>query len=145
MRDYYRILDKLGEGAFGEVRKCVYREKSTSKSFYKQYRAVKIISKNHLDEKGEKSFQNEVEMMLDLTGMFKNVDKDKQVDQQTHPSIVKMFHYFEDARRYLLVTELCEKGELFNYIHEQDGKIERDQSALILKQVISAVLFMHKK
>ena len=35
MRDYYRILDCLGAGAFGEVRKCVYREKSSSKSFYK--------------------------------------------------------------------------------------------------------------
>ena len=35
MRDYYRIADLLGAGAFGEVRKCVYREKSESKSFYK--------------------------------------------------------------------------------------------------------------
>lgn len=35
MRDYYRIADCLGAGAFGEVRKCVYREKSSSKSFYK--------------------------------------------------------------------------------------------------------------
>lgn len=56
-----------------------------------------------------------------------------------------MFHYFEDARRYLLVTELCEKGELFGYLRENDAKIEHDQAALILKQVISAVLFMHNK
>lgn len=56
-----------------------------------------------------------------------------------------MFHYFEDARRYLLVTELCEKGELFQYIRDHDAKIEHDQAALILKQVISAVLFMHNK
>lgn len=68
MRDYYRILDCLGAGAFGEVRKCVYREKSSSKSFYKQYRAVKIMSKNHMDDKGYKSFQNEVEIMLYLNG-----------------------------------------------------------------------------
>jgi len=24
MRDYYRILEILGEGAYGEVRKCIY-------------------------------------------------------------------------------------------------------------------------
>ena len=24
MRDYYRILETLGEGAYGEVRKCIY-------------------------------------------------------------------------------------------------------------------------
>ena len=71
MRDYYRILDQIGAGAFGEVRKCVYREKSTSKSFYKQYRAVKIISKNHMDDKGLESFKNEVEIMLYLIDKLK--------------------------------------------------------------------------
>ena len=58
---------------------------------------------------------------------------------------MKYYHYFEDPRRFLLVSELCDKGELFKYIQENDGKIEIDQTALILKQVTSAVLFMHCK
>lgn len=71
MRDYYRILDCLGAGAFGEVRKCVYREKSVeNKSFYKQYRAVKIIAKNYMDKKGYESFYNEVETMLILNNQI---------------------------------------------------------------------------
>lgn len=81
MRDYYRILDCLGAGAFGEVRKCVYREKSDNKSFYKQYRAVKIISKNHLDEKGIKSFQGEVEVMLKLNGRLKTSFEQQEIDK----------------------------------------------------------------
>jgi len=101
-----------------------------------------------MDDKGLMSFKNEVEIMLYLTNKLRSdlFDGDEDVDeQQTHPSIVKIFHYFEDARRFLLVTELCEKGELFGYIQENDGKIELDQAALILKQVISALLFMHNK
>ena len=46
MRDYYRITDLLGEGAYGEVRKCIYKEEELDKgSSYKQYRAVKILKK----------------------------------------------------------------------------------------------------
>lgn len=60
-----------------------------------------------------------------------------------HPSILDVYHYFEDTKRFMLVTELCSKGELFQYIQDQNGKIELDQCAMILKQVISAVDYVH--
>ncbi len=75
MRDYYRICENpLGTGAFGEVRKCVYRESTQSKSYFKQYRAVKIIGKNHMEQSDLKMFHNEVEIMLYLEGK----DKDRE-------------------------------------------------------------------
>ena len=143
MRDYYRILSLIGAGAFGEVRTCVFREKKTeTKTFFKQYRAVKIISKNHMDEKGRASFFNEVDIMLDLSGEYdrmkkikenKAANKTEEVTSECHPSIVNMFHYFEDTKRYLLISEYCKGGELFQYIQNENGKIEHDLSALILK------------
>jgi hypothetical protein len=51
MRDFYRILDpKLGEGAYGEVRKCVFKNKNDLKSATKEFRAVKILRKNYMED-----------------------------------------------------------------------------------------------
>ena len=82
--------------------------------------------------------------MLELKGAF-NEKKEDSGEQYTHPSIVNIFHYFEDTKRYLLVTELCQHGELYKYFVDQNYKIEVNQAALILKQVLSAISFMHKK
>jgi hypothetical protein len=51
MRNYYRILDPpLGKGAYGEVRKCIYKEDiQNKKSSIKEFRAVKILSKAHME------------------------------------------------------------------------------------------------
>ena len=53
MRDYYRILDpELGKGAYGEVRKCIYKDNIMDKiSSLKQFRAVKIMSRAYMEEK----------------------------------------------------------------------------------------------
>ena len=59
MRELYRILDpKLGEGAYGEVRKCVYKDKSIigRKSAFKEFRAVKILSKDYMEDKDVRNF-----------------------------------------------------------------------------------------
>ena len=59
MRNNYRILDPpLGVGAFGEVRKCMYTEMCDlamnlkTQQPFKEYRAVKILKKEHMDKIG---------------------------------------------------------------------------------------------
>lgn len=132
MRDYYRILDpELGKGAYGEVRKCIYKENiMDKKSSLKQFRAVKIMSRAYMEDKDVTNFQNEVVMMLNLN------------EAQGHPNILKIYNYFEDPKRYLLVTELCQGGELTDQVK---GKFEPNRAAFILKQLLSAVNYMHKK
>jgi len=108
MRDYYRILDpKLGTGAYGEVRKCVYKDNiKDKKSSIKEYRAVKILSKAYMEEKDVRGFQNEIFVMTKLH----------------HPNILKFHHFFEDLRRYLMVMDICEGGELFDYTKSEESK-----------------------
>jgi len=44
----------------------------------------------------------------------------------------------------MLISELCNGGELFSHI-EKVIKLEICESALVLKQVLSALKFMHDK
>jgi calcium-dependent protein kinase len=69
-------------GAYGEVRKCQHKET-------KALRAVKIINKKALEEDEKAKLLNEI-MIL------------KQMD---HPNILKLFEFFQDEKRYFLVTE----------------------------------------
>jgi len=36
-----------------------------------------------------------------------------------HPNILKLYEFFQDAKRYFLVTELCNGGELFERIAQE--------------------------
>jgi len=118
MRDNYRIDEMLGQGAFGEVRKCVFKEDMKDKrSSIKDYRAVKILSKAYMEDKERNSFVNEVSCMM-------------QID---HPSIMKMHHFYEDPKRFLLVTDLSTGGELFEYTSKQNGPLAPNQAAQVIK------------
>jgi calcium-dependent protein kinase len=129
MRDYYRINDPpLGVGAYGEVRQCVYKENILDKkSSLKQLRAVKIMSKAYMEEREMISFKNEIDCLKTMN----------------HPHIVKLHHYFEDPKRYLIVTDLVSGGELFDMIRTEK-KIDHLKAAGIIKQILSAVKYMHK-
>jgi len=117
MRDSYRIDELLGEGAFGEVRRCVYKEDMKDKrSSIKDYRAVKILSKSYMEKKEVESFKNEVSCM-------------KQIE---HPSIMGMHHFYEDPKRYLLITDICKGGELFEYVNKK-GKLDDREAAICIK------------
>ena len=108
LRDFYRIGKMLGSGAFGEVRMCVHRESGAQ-------RAVKVMRKSHMDEDEKRMLFNEINILKDLD----------------HPNIVKMYEFFEDEKRYYIVTEICKGGELFDEIIARGKFTERDTAVLI--------------
>lgn len=83
----------MGNGSFGEVRKCITRGGSAT-------RAVKIIKKESMSPVELKQFQDEMAIL-------------RQLD---HPNILKLYEVFEDNRKFFLVTEYCKGGELFDEI-----------------------------
>ena len=69
----------------------------------KALRAVKIINKKYLAEDEKKKLLCEIDIL-------------KKLD---HPNILKLYEFFQDQKRYFLVTELCNGGELFDKIAEE--------------------------
>ena len=108
LRDFYRIGKLLGSGAFGEVRMCVHRDSGAT-------RAVKVMKKSSMDQEEQKMLFNEINILKDLD----------------HPNIVKMYEFFEDEKRYYIVTEICKGGELFDEILNRGKFTERDAAILM--------------
>jgi calcium-dependent protein kinase len=61
---------------------------------------VKILKKDQLNEK-------EVDRILHEIEILKKLD---------HPNILKLYEFYEDTKRFYLVTEYCSGGELFEEI-----------------------------
>jgi calcium-dependent protein kinase len=120
LRDHYRIGKMLGSGAFGEVRVCVHRESGAQ-------RAVKVLRKSHMDDDEKKMLFNEINNLKDLD----------------HPNILKMYEFFEDDKRYYIVTDICKGGELFDEIVARGKFSERDAS-MLLKQILSCINYCHQ-
>jgi len=120
LRDHYRIGKMLGSGAFGEVRVCVHRESGAQ-------RAVKVLRKANMDEDEKRMFFNEINILKDLD----------------HPNILKMYEFFEDEKRYYIVTDICKGGELFDEIVSR-GKFSEQDASMLMKQVLSCINYCHQ-
>ena len=121
VRRKYNISKVLGYGAFSEVR--LAESKETPGNFY----AMKVIDKKSL--KGhEQSLENEIRILNTLQ----------------HPNIVEIFEVHEDQDKVYLVMELERGGELFDRIIEKGSYTEKD-AAEVVKQILSAVGYMHSK
>ena len=53
-----------------------------------------------------------------------------------------LHHWFEDQKRFMIITEISTGGELLDLMQKQK-KFEPFDAAVILKQVLSAMTFMH--
>ena len=95
----YETKEKIGEGHFAEVKKCL--EKKSGKEY-----AVKIITKTNLKKKD-----------LDLIIQEKNYMK-----LIKHPNVVSLIKDFEDEKHIHLVMEYYKGGDLFSYMYENRKK-----------------------
>jgi calcium-dependent protein kinase len=106
----YEILEIIGKGGFGEVKKVRHKELDV-------IRALKVIKKQKYKTPAEiKMIKNEIAVM-------------KLVD---HPNIVKLFEFFEDDDYFYIITEYCSGGQLFEMIR-QKKKFTENEAAQIMQ------------
>ena len=115
VNNHYEIIGELGSGSYGSVKKVRHKE-------LKEIRAMKVILKKTENSK------NEIDIMRKIS----------------HPNIVNIFDIYEDSKKYYIVMEMCEGGELFEAISEQGAFFEGD-CVDIMKQLLSAVNYLHSK
>lgn len=112
----YTMGKPLGSGSFGTVR--IATHKATD-----QKRAIKIIKKSEQDED---KFFLEVDILTKLM----------------HPNIMRIYEFYDDAKHFYIVSELCSGGELFEQISER-GQFTEKEAAQVMKQILSAIVYSH--
>ncbi|KAL7469778.1 hypothetical protein ACHAXS_011750, partial [Conticribra weissflogii] len=120
----YQVFPKvLGSGHYGCVRECIQR--STKKSF-----AVKSIDKSKISRLDH--LRREVNFLSKIK----------------HNRVMKMIDCCEDEKYLHIVTEKYIGGELFDKIIENttpDGCFSEEKAARIVKSLLEAVAYLHKK
>jgi calcium-dependent protein kinase len=110
----YVILQTLGKGSYGSVKKV--RHKNLG-----DIRAMKIVNKVR------RTLSKEIEILRKIS----------------HPNIINIYEIFEDRKKYYIITEFCEGGELFEQITKK-GFYNELEAAKIIKQILQAVNYLHQ-
>ena len=60
-----------------------------------------------------------------------------------HPSVLKLYAYFEDDDFVYLVLELCENGELQRYLKALGHPLSEDEVREVMTQLLDGMLYLH--
>ncbi|RTG83308.1 phosphorylase kinase gamma subunit [Schistosoma bovis] len=121
----YEVRDVLGSGASSTVRRCI--EKDSKAEF-----AVKILDLNSGVDTSEVIRS---ECMREVKILRKVVD---------HPNIIRIHDVFEGDAYIFLVSEICQGGELFDYL-THNVIISEKRTRAIMRQLFDAVNFIHDR
>ena len=111
--NYYIILKDLGHGSYGQVKKVKHKKMN-------EIRAMKITNKKTVSSKYE------IEILRKIS----------------HPNITNIFEIFEDSKKYYIIMEFLEGGELFDAI-TSIGSFSEESACQIMKQILSAIFYLH--
>ena len=118
----FTVLKELGAGSFGRV---LLVEHKLTKAKY----AIKAIDKRNNANIQEKIyFRREIEIMYRVH----------------HPNVVKLFGHFEDNNYCYFIMEYIAGGNIYSLVQKTGfHNATTQQIASIMKDVISAVYFLH--
>ena len=106
-QEHYELGKLLGKGGFGSVFCCKHLATG-------QQRACKIIPKKP-SKKDNKAVLQEFKLLAELD----------------HPNILKVYEMFEDKKYYVIVTELCQGGDLYDWVQAHGVLPEQDAAVVV--------------
>lgn len=121
-QEFYKIGKIIGSGTNAEVHTCFLKENGVK-------RAVKIVRK---DLEHSSSYLARVEHEKQIVKLF------------DHPSIIRLYEFFEDAKKIYIVREFCEGTEILRAFCRNETYTE-NQAATIMHQLFSVVNYIHGK
>lgn len=118
----YALLEVIGSGSFGTVRKCRHIKNG-------QLFAVKTINKQRIENVD--SLRNEIELLCRVK----------------HPHIIDLVDVYEDESSLHIVTELCTGGELYDRVIEKadspSGHFDEQEAACCILDILDAIAYCH--
>ena len=115
--DKYIRGRKIGSGSYGTV----YEAKNL---VFNNTVAMKVIAKH--DGMDNLSIKNEIDILKKLS----------------HPNIVRIYEFYESENYFYLINELCNGGELFNFINK--STLNEQQLSVLFYQVFSGLCYLHE-
>ncbi|XP_067112318.1 death-associated protein kinase 2 [Osmerus mordax] len=125
VEDLYEIGEVLGCGHFGQVRSV--RERATDTYWAGKFLKIRKSPCSRLGM-DRKSVEKEVEILQALQ----------------HSNIMALRDVFESRAEVVLILELINGGELFDFIAEKENLTESD-AIQFMKQILEGVGYMHSK
>ncbi len=119
----YVISKTLGKGTFGKV-KMAYNKDNKKEKY-----ACKILLKSNIkDEDDNIRCKREMEILK----------------RMHHVNVVRTYEIISTDTTYFIFMDFCAKGELFNYIVEQQH-LKEEKSAFFYYQIINGIEYIHNK
>ena len=117
----FKILKKLGKGAFGKVL-LVHNEELN------KYFAMKILKKKFI-EKNKQQFHVKTERKI--------------LEIIEHPFVAKLYYAFQNSEKLYMLTEYMPGGEMFYHLHK-DIYFSEERTKFYISEIILALIYLHK-
>eukprot|EP00924_Labyrinthula_sp_SR-Ha-C_P003203 maker-scaffold_15-snap-gene-2.19-mRNA-1 protein AED:0.04 eAED:0.12 QI:0/0.75/0.2/1/0.75/0.6/5/125/571 len=119
-KDKFKFLEEIGKGGFAKVYRAQYIGSN-------QYYALKVMSRHWLEKKKLASkVENEIKIQSKLS----------------HPNILKLIAHFKNSEMIFIVLELCEEGNLFQYLKKNPSLSQRTKLSFF-HQTVKSVDYLH--
>ncbi|KAK9452661.1 kinase-like domain-containing protein [Dipodascopsis uninucleata] len=135
----WRLLEKMGDGAFSNVYKAQNRDT-------KELAAIKVVRKYDMkaETRGRHRLAEEAKKQqktVERSSILKEVSLLRQIN---HPNIVSLLDFFESEDYYYIIMELLPGGELFHQIVRLTYFSE-DLARHVIVQVAEALRYLHEE
>lgn len=131
--DEFKVVKKMGEGAYGKVVLAQHKEDPAYKIIIKCIDKQRILVDTWVRDRQLGTIPSEIQVMATL-------------NHEPHPNIMRIIDYFEDPNYYYLETPIFGDPpaiDLFDYIEVRKDMSEAECQS-IFKQIVSSIYHLHK-
>lgn len=114
-----KVLKKIDEGAYGEVKLAKYQGNRVALKYFK------------------KNGKAQEQLIEEFTKEIKALDKLR------HPNILFYMGYFYEKNNFVMVSQFASMGSLYNLLHRQKQQLSEEDIITIIRQIVQAMIYTH--